>query len=1214
MPRSNSSTASSHSWRSEASASLTFRFESSSNRNARRDVALKFESMKKHLKMPRFFIAVILFGQALIGWAQAPSLALAPVSPEQLEGQERLGEALTNILLVSLSSDDRWRMVERGDVSVMTGEWSIGMAGLSESSNAVNQGRLLNADWMLVCRPEMRDVAHPTASCEVIDTVRAERLAVVVVPLANRPHGRWFRSPPDNDVQTLVTASQKALTEALVVRKNRADAKVVAPLFFFGDSGELEAAFAEKLNKANGGWRVLEPLRPDVARAEGLLRAAGFVSGAKGPELGKIADAYVWGLVTSGEGEGGAKTFKYSIWQGTALPIEKELSGTTAEIAEALTREITGLPNAQWRDVGATQLKIAGQLVKEVKAQNLKTVADYQLARRLLETAVFFAPMDREIQETRLSLILGPGREKLKPQSDEVVRLQLEYAHLADAFWRGAGNNLDSRLLAASFNAQARDIPGQRERAFLAAPFLVQAPLAKLMQHKPLFGEWLFYCRQNPENGQKLLETIWSTATLVIPEGLNTRIIGENMAAVGTIRMIQEDRFIDQARFAQLIDGKLAGVPKPVTDVRQARYEIVDSAEPAFALPRTRVTATDSSSASPSAQLTERQRIAPNPKGFFKLLKDYEDAREWMESRSASRIESEKRRAARIEAKPVNATPPRPPSKAMIEARERANARMLEFDRKPVTDALDRLRAFAEASVKNGTTEADGLNQGQVDRSTPLSIAVASGWYDVVEILIAAGADPTDGLIDQRSIQDVAAKDPVMMRALGGVKQGTADATAVTTMDGAAVLALLEKGDLNALRDLQLSTELLEYRDPRQWTLLHHAISGGKEDFALRLIAAGAPIEAVTVGGQTPLAFAAFRARPVLVKALLAKGAKANGRSSEIATPPLMGACAGGDESIVKLLLAAGADVNATENGGVPIIVNASRNSANYLTVKALVEAGCRLDVSDDSGIGPLEAALILDRVKTLQYLLDHGGKWMRAKSDPSSSPLLMAANKGAVECVQLLIERGERDERALQLTSNPAIRAMLEDKMQVTKAGAQALDDQVLWPAILSDAAKWKERVDAHLAAGGRVNFRSAAWTPLTLAMSTGDIERVRYLLAKGADPKVHPLAQHLQDRNCLDIYSYTEVREPGIPPLNYPEKRTHLIRLIPILVPLESPDVYESTLGTAIGWKDWDVAAAYVKLGVPTDFSIQYLKEIKNFTEADRQRALEILNAKSK
>ena len=83
------------------------------------------------------------------------------------------------------------------------------------------------------------------------------------------------------------------------------------------------------------------------------------------------------------------------------------------------------------------------------------------------------------------------------------------------------------------------------------------------------------------------------------------------------------------------------------------------------------------------------------------------------------------------------------------------------------------------------------------------------------------------------------------------------------------------------------------------------------------MIAAGGELNPKTVFSSSPLTYAITHYDPVLVKALIERGADVN-LKNEVGATPLMTAVMsrGATVEIIKLLLAAGADANARDNEG----------------------------------------------------------------------------------------------------------------------------------------------------------------------------------------------------------------------------------------------------------------------------------------------------------
>jgi cytohesin len=171
---------------------------------------------------------------------------------------------------------------------------------------------------------------------------------------------------------------------------------------------------------------------------------------------------------------------------------------------------------------------------------------------------------------------------------------------------------------------------------------------------------------------------------------------------------------------------------------------------------------------------------------------------------------------------------------------------------------------------------ADVDEEGQ-GHSTPLYIAAENGHYQVVLLLLDAGASVTaaDASSDSGASQDAADSDS---------KSG---------------------GDVNAT--------MPSHSRRKDWTLMHAAVDGGHPGVVQLLLAAGADADAEATEcmgeGWTPLYLAARNGDHEIVQLLLAAGARYDIRPA-CGFSPLHEAPELGHLKVVQLLLAAGAPVN----------------------------------------------------------------------------------------------------------------------------------------------------------------------------------------------------------------------------------------------------------------------------------------------------------------
>ena len=157
----------------------------------------------------------------------------------------------------------------------------------------------------------------------------------------------------------------------------------------------------------------------------------------------------------------------------------------------------------------------------------------------------------------------------------------------------------------------------------------------------------------------------------------------------------------------------------------------------------------------------------------------------------------------------------------------------------------------------------------------------------------------------------------------------------------------------------------------------------------------------------TALMKAAGRGRRDMVKYLLAKGARVNGRDGNGQTP-LMTAVTFGFEDIVTLLVAAGADVKARDTRGNSAF-GVATFGAHLEIADVLLAHGADPNEADPSGITPLLGAASLGNEEVLRYLVAKGAKVNAVTQQQygGSTALTTAASVGQVTSVKALLELG---------------------------------------------------------------------------------------------------------------------------------------------------------------------------------------------------------------
>jgi cytohesin len=253
---------------------------------------------------------------------------------------------------------------------------------------------------------------------------------------------------------------------------------------------------------------------------------------------------------------------------------------------------------------------------------------------------------------------------------------------------------------------------------------------------------------------------------------------------------------------------------------------------------------------------------------------------------------------------------------------------------------------------------------------TPLHYAAAYGHKEIVELLIAKGADVnakiSDGFHKGDTPLDNAKHKPEivdLLRKHGG-----------KTLYELSIWKAAFGGSIEAIKQHIAAGTDLNAKDTYGWIPLNHAAEGGHKEIIELLIANGADVNAQNVNGYTPLHTAILNDETEIAELLITKGADVNAQTEggvfSGRTPLYLAVNSSGAET-VELLIAGGADVNAkTEVGVTPLHSAATKEIAELL-----IAAGADVNAKAQDDYTPLDFSIMNKHTKTADLLRKHGGK-----------------------------------------------------------------------------------------------------------------------------------------------------------------------------------------------------------------------------------------------
>jgi uncharacterized protein len=270
-------------------------------------------------------------------------------------------------------------------------------------------------------------------------------------------------------------------------------------------------------------------------------------------------------------------------------------------------------------------------------------------------------------------------------------------------------------------------------------------------------------------------------------------------------------------------------------------------------------------------------------------------------------------------------------------------------------------------------------------------------------------------------------------------------------------------------------------------------IQTGHRDAALKMIAAGADVNAAQGDGTTPLHWAAYKIDADLVRALLQRGAKPD-VINNYGSSPLAEAVKAANAGLVKMLLDAGSNVEVPNQEGQTALMLAARAGST--------------DVAD--------------------LLVRHGANVNAREKWRGQTALMWAADAGSAAMTRFLIAH-KADVNARALANDWPTQMTGEPRNQYRPTGG-------LTPLLYAARSGCTDCVKALLDAGADVNHPNPdGVTPLMVAMDNFAFDTTKLLFERGANPNVWdwwgrtPLYVAI-DMNSYSLDAYAERHGPPI------------------------------------------------------------------------------------
>jgi len=487
-----------------------------------------------------------------------------------------------------------------------------------------------------------------------------------------------------------------------------------------------------------------------------------------------------------------------------------------------------------------------------------------------------------------------------------------------------------------------------------------------------------------------------------------------------------------------------------------------------------------------------------------------------------------------------------------------ADINVLKKDNEPllIYAVKNKLQGSAEALLAKGAD----VNILASDSRTPLFYAIEAQDADSARRLIKAGADIYKRDLQGQNPLEFALQEEqleiVLALAAAGADIDAKDSLGNTLLQN----AIINKKPTTVIETLIKAGADIETLNNNKETPLFTAVQAGEPAYIQLLIEAGAELNIFNNEGQTPLIAAATRKnkKEDIIKLLLDSGADASikDRDRKAAweyVPSVSYDTVGytmrnialekgpdasirdkkGRQLLSRYIIAKShtgnieetlwsykADANDADSlGKTPLIYAVEYNYPEI--IELLLDRGANIDIKDNSGLSAADYARKSEESEKFLALFEKAGY-------KSREILITSVSEGSAQQVALLVEKGV-DINAVNPNGFTALtEAAFSGKTEMAeiliKSGADVNKADLNGTTPLMYAAdKDPELVMLLLEAGANVNEQNAfGFTALHMAVDSGNVKNVRYLISYGASPDI----KAVNGKTPGDMASSDEIR----------------------------------------------------------------------------------------